>query len=462
VPADEAGTALARPPWVSVSRPETVAKEARPVSSRRIFAQVLAGAAVVVVFVSVVGAFASGRLAERQAVNDAARVTDLLADAVVQPALDDALVKGDAAAVARFDTVVRAHVLGRSVVRVKLWTPDGRIVYSDDAQAIGLTFPFDGEEQRLLTHPTILAQVSDLGRPENRFEQGLGKLLEVYRPVWTPTGQPLLFETYSQYSTVTDRSGQLWRGFAGVTLSSLLLLVVLLVPILWRLLDRLKQTQQQREGLLQHAVDASDQERRRIAGSLHDGVVQELAATSFVVAGAAEQADRDGAAELAGGLRSAAAAVRQSIGGLRSLLVDIYPPNLASAGLEPALQDLAESLRARGVDVRLAVEAGAAARLSADQERLVFRVAQECLRNAARHASAGVVHLELRVEEHDVVLVVRDDGVGFDPAQVLDAPESGHFGVRVLADVAARGGAELQVASAPGLGARWRLLVPVA
>ena len=94
---------------------------------------------------------------------------------------------------------------------------------------------------------------------------------------------------------------ELWRGFAGVTLSSILLLVVLLLPIVWRLLDRSRQGQQRREALLQRSVDASDDERRRIAGTLHDGVVQDLVATAYGLAGAAERtrtADPAAAAEL--------------------------------------------------------------------------------------------------------------------------------------------------------------------
>ena len=82
------------------------------------------------------------------------------------------------------------------------------------------------------------------------LERGNGKLLEVYRPVWTASGRPLLFETYFRYGTVTQRAGQLWRGFAGITLSSLLLLMVFLIPIFLTLMRRL----QTRTGAAGHAV----------------------------------------------------------------------------------------------------------------------------------------------------------------------------------------------------------------
>jgi two-component system NarL family sensor kinase len=448
------------PGWVSVSAGSIGRDQQRPVRTGRIVAQVVAAAVIVVVLVSLLGAFASRKLAEQEAVHDAANTTDLLADAVVQPAITDELAAMDPAAIASFDAVVRAHVLGSSIVRVKVWTPDGTIVYSDEPRVIGDTFTLGEEEQGVLTHPVTRAEISDLSKPENRFETGHDRLLEVYRPVWTSSGQPMLFETYAKYDAVTSRTGDLWRGFAGITLTSLLLLVALLIPVLWRLIDRLRSAQSQRELLLQHAVDASADERQRIAANLHDGVVQELAASSFAVAGAAGQAQALGHPGLASHLNEVVATVRASISGLRSLLVDIYPPNLRTAGLYTALDDLSTALRARDVEVTIDVPSELAERLDDDQERLVFRVAQECLRNTAKHAGAQHVSVTLGTEGKSIVLVVADDGRGFDPATVLADPEHGHFGLRILGDLASSAGAALDVASAPGEGTRWRLTLP--
>jgi two-component system NarL family sensor kinase len=450
----------AEPAWISVSAGSARSAQQRPVRTGRIVAQVIAAAAVVVVLVTVLGSIASRKLAEQEAVHDAANTTDLLADAVVQPAITDALAAMDPAAIASFDAVVRAHVLGSSIVRVKVWTPDGKIVYSDEPRVIGETFVLGEDERDVLTDPVTRAEISDLSKPENRFETGQKRLLEVYRPVWTPTGQPLLFETYARYDTVTSRTSDLWRGFAGITLTSLLLLIALLLPVLWRLIDRLRTAQTQREQLLQHAVDASADERQRIAANLHDGVVQELAASSFAVAGAAGQAQSLGHPGLAHQLNEVVTTVRASISGLRSLLVDIYPPNLRTAGLYTALDDLATALRARDVVVTIDVPDDVATRLSEDDERLIFRVAQECLRNTAKHAGATNVLVSLTRSSGAIVLIVADDGRGFDPSTLLNDPERGHFGLRILGDLAASSGAALDVASAPGEGTRWRLTLP--
>jgi two-component system, NarL family, sensor kinase len=444
--------------WLVVSRPrvEHVDSVRRPT---RLVALVAIGAVLVLVVAAVVGVLAARRLAERQAVNDAANTADLLAEAVVQPILTDATPSGDPATVAALDAALKEYVSASALVRVKVWTRDGRIVYSDEPRLIGQRFDLDEEERGVFARPRTVAEVSDLDKPENRYERGRGRLLEAYRPVWTPSGTPLLFETYSPYTEVDRRAGQLWRGFAGVTISSLLLFAALLIPLIWQLLTRLRTAQAQRERLLERTVEASEDERRRIAGTLHDGVVQELAATSFTVAGAAARAEASGEAALAADLTTAAGTLRDTIGGLRTLLVDIYPPTLERAGILEVLRDLAGTLRARDIAVDLTlpdVDPG----LGPDGDRLLFRIAHECLENVRRHASATHVSLVLEHTAEAVVLEIADDGVGFDAGAAMARPAEGHFGLRVLADVASQAGAELAVSSAPAAGCRWRLTVP--
>ena len=447
--------------WSTLST--TSARSARDASvhPRRIVVQLMLGVLGVLLVVGLVGSLASRRLAEREAVNDAANTADVLAEAVIQPAVTQDLLTGSPAAVSAMDKVVHERVLGPNVVRVKLWSTDGTVLYADEPRLVGRTFSLSSEQRQVLSSPRTTAEVSDLSRSENQFESG-DRLLEVYRPVWSPRGSEMLFEMYAPYDQVGQRAAELWRGFAGVTLSSLLLLVVLVAPILWRLLERLRRAQGQRELLLERAVDASAEERRRIAASLHDGPVQELAATSFAVSGAAARAESAGERPLASELAVAATSVRSSIRSLRSLLVDIYPPSLEGAGLEVALTDLVQSIRGRDLDIRLDLDPAAQLRLDPERQRLVYRVAQECLRNAAKHAGPCTVAVTLYREDDDVLLDVLDDGAGFAGRPWADAADQTHFGVRVMADLASSAGALLQVASAPGRGTHWRLVVPLA
>jgi len=448
--------------WVTLASPDVEVSSEPPLRMRRIVSQLAVGVVLVLVAVTVGGTLAARRLAEREAVNDAANTADVLADVVVQPSLTDKLMAGDKKAVKKFDTLVNERILGDQVVRVKLWGKDGSILYSDQPELIGDKFPLGAEEREVLEKPRTVAEISDLNRPENGLDRKIGnKLVEVYRPVWTPSGKQALFEIYTPYNQVSQRTGQLWRGFAGVTLSSLLLFMVLLAPLVWHLLRRVRRAQRQRELLLERAVDASATERRRIAATLHDGPVQDLAATSFVIAGAAAQARATGQTAVVDELGSVSASVRTSIRALRSLLVDIYPASLAQAGLGAALADLAQSVRAQGLEVHVDTDDDLG--LEPDQERLVYRVAQETLRNAAKHAAPCTVTITLyRMPEADnaVVLDVVDDGNGFDVMERVAHPAPGHFGLQLLADVATTGGALIQVASAPGRGTHWRLQVP--
>ncbi len=417
--------------------------------------QLVAGLVLVLGTVGVLGTLAAQRLAEREAVNDAANTADVLARAVVQPAMDRRLLDGEPASIAAMDKVIRERVMGPDVVRVKLWGTDGTVLYADEPQLIGRTFTLSDAQQEVLSSPKTLAEVSTLEEAENEFEPG-DRLVEVYRPVWTADGTEVLFEMYSAYGPVRERANQLNRGFAGVMLSSLLLLIVLMSPILWGLLARVRSAQQQRELLLEQAVDASRDERRRIAASLHDGPVQDLVATSFAVAGAAARAEAARNHALAEELSGLSGTVRGSIRVLRTLLVDIYPPSLVGSGLTSAFVDLRQTLEPKGISIHIDVDEVAAQALSADQQRLVYRVAQEGLRNVAEHAAPCAATLRLARAGTDIVLDLVDDGPGFDPA-LLTRPRAGHFGLRVLADLATDAGAVLEVASAPGQGTRWRL-----
>jgi two-component system NarL family sensor kinase len=441
------------PGWVLLAS----ADDRRPPASasrRRVFAWLVAVSLVVVSVVAVLGITAARQLAESEAVSDDAKTTELVAAALVSPALLDGLQRSDPDAIAVIDEVVRDHVLSTSIVRVKIWARDGTILYSDEPRLIGQQFELGEDELEAFADDAVHAEVTDLDEPENVYEEDGGKLLEAYRQLSLPDGSPVLFESYFQYDDVDSRAAQIWSGFAAIMLGSLLLLVILLIPVIWRLLRELGAQQRQREALLSRSLDASESERRRIAGQLHDGVVQDFAATAFSLAGLAERAATiDG--PLAADIRATAATVRGGIGGLRSLLVDIYPPSLAVEGLVPALNDLASALRARGVAVAISVQEGV--QLAPETERLIYRIAHECLTNVLKHASADSVALRVRESAGRVTLSVSDDGVGFDATKGLAASGEGHFGLRVMRDVAVDGGARLALRSAPGAGTEWLL-----
>ena len=174
--------------------------------------QLALGALAVFTLVVVGTSFAASRLAEREAVNDAAHTTDLLAEAVVQPALDDALLTGDAAASTRSTASCATACCPTASSGSSSGSPTARSSTPTSRGWSGQRFALGEEERDVLAAPADPRRGLRPDRPENEFERGQGKLLEVYRPVWTPTGRQLLFETYSPYDAGDQRTGQLWRG----------------------------------------------------------------------------------------------------------------------------------------------------------------------------------------------------------------------------------------------------------
>jgi signal transduction histidine kinase len=282
--------------------------------------------------------------------------------------------------------------------------------------------------------------------------------LEVYLPVRTPSGERLLFEAYFRYGAVSSAGRKIWRSFAPISIGALVALELVQVPIAWALARRLRDRQRERERLLQRAIEVSDLERRRIAGDLHDGVVQDLAGVAYSLAGSSRGRELPPAtAEL---LDQSAARVRDSIKSLRTLLVDIYPAKLADAGLESALADLLTGVTNRGTLATLETE-GPVESLSEPVAALLYRAAQEALRNVVTHAHARSVTVRVAVVADTATLDVADNGVGFDSGAAGASAQDGHFGLRGLTDRVADAGGVVQVLSAPSEGTRVLVKVPL-
>ncbi|MFL6034878.1 MAG: sensor histidine kinase [Gaiellaceae bacterium] len=425
---------------------------------RRLFLQFALSGLLAMLVVALLATIVLRRAGESESVRDARRLTEVLGRSVVEPNLDDGVVRGNRVQLATFDRLVHQRVLRSPVVRVKVWDATGRIVYSDEPRLVGSRYPLGDDELATLKGAGVDAGISDLSAPENRYERPNRKLLEVYMPVHTPSGRPLLFETYLSFSDVAASGRKVWLTFLPALVVALLMLWLLQLPIALSLARRLRRAHAEREALLLRALNASDTERRVIAADRHDGVVQDLAGTSDALAVAAENVDVTPTNEVARALRSGADATRQSMRQLRSLLVEIYPPNLRDAGLEPALNDLAARAVARGVAVDVDVADGL--RPSDAVERLVFRTAQEALRNVVEHAGAETCSIEVDANGRGVVLVVADNGRGFERAVLDDRRAQGHLGLALLADQAADLGGSLDIDSTPGAGTRVTLTVP--
>lgn len=383
---------------------------------------------------------ASVAVAQEQSVNDARTTAQWLARTVVEPRLDDGLKTGKPARMAELDAAFSASISGSDVKAIRLWNEDGVIIYSNDPRLIGERFPMPGA-----IAGEAVQGMADPGRPENRYLDPGANWVQVSLPVVGEDGSRYLFQISKLQASLRQEARDVWVAFAPLLAGSMVLLAALLVLLAVRMAKRISAELRTREELLQRAVDASETERSRIAADLHDGTVQQLAGLSFALAGLAARAEASGDPDTAQRLNEAAGTTRNSVRELRTLLVDIYPPNLDTSGLAPAIGDLLKGLPA-GVTVEsVLVEP---VDISPRARAALYRVAREAIANVAKHAGASRLVVTLQEGPDTVVLRVDDDGRGFDP----DAERSGHLGLRLMDDLVTAIGGRLTVETAPGSG----------
>jgi signal transduction histidine kinase len=165
----------------------------------------------------------------------------------------------------------------------------------------------------------------------------------------------------------------------------------------------------------QRIVAAQDAERRRLERDIHDGAQQHLVALTIQLrlVRVVLAKDPDRAARLLAALRPAAAQARQT---LAELAGGVYPPRLAGEGLAAAL-----AARAESAPLPVTVSADGVGRYVPEIEAAAYFCALEALQNALKYSAGTRVAIELAAGGGELVLVVRDDGGGFDPAQVTAA-----------------------------------------
>ena len=194
-------------------------------------------------------------------------------------------------------------------------------------------------------------------------------------------------------------------------------------------------------------VSAREEERRRLAAELHDSVGQELVALKYALENTLSAASSGASVKAAGALAVASAQCQELIREVRNICQGLYPPTLESLGLSAALNQLVAYYQTCGVDVVVACEPDVQdARFDHEVEIALFRIVQEAVTNAVRHAEASHVEVGLRRDGDRLRLTVCDDGVGFDPARAADRG----LGLGTMKQRANAAGGELAIHSRPG------------
>jgi two-component system NarL family sensor kinase len=213
--------------------------------------------------------------------------------------------------------------------------------------------------------------------------------------------------------------------------------------------DRIRALAASRGALVAQAMHAEERARRQLAYVLHDEVVQTLLSTVQDLK-AAERGR-------AGCVTRARETLDATVAQLRREIAGLHPHQLESLGLGAAIEEVAQQ-KARMGGFRVAVDVAPEA--AAIHDDLVLSLARELLQNAARHAGAETVRVDVGLEDGAVVLRCADDGCGVDPVRRERAVREGHLGLAACTERVEAIGGTFEVVTGPGVGTVVRAVLP--
>jgi PAS domain S-box-containing protein len=228
-----------------------------------------------------------------------------------------------------------------------------------------------------------------------------------------------------------------------------------------RVLERteaLAGSRQRLRALLSDLTLAEERERRRLAVELHDYLAQTLTLSRMRLTKASNLADSSVLKEL---IREARLSVDESLTYTRTLMAELSPRLLYDVGLAAALRWLGERMGRHGLRVTVSGEPDRLV-LPEDQAILVFQCVREVLWNVVKHANATTVTLTYSAGRGELILVVTDDGKGFDPKVVVRGGATGtQFGLFSVRERFELEEGRLEIESSPGRGSRVTMRLPI-
>jgi signal transduction histidine kinase len=228
-----------------------------------------------------------------------------------------------------------------------------------------------------------------------------------------------------------------------------------------RLHTTLRERESRVSDLLAAVIRAQEQERRRIAGDIHDGFLQDLSALflraeiakSHVTGGRLEEA-----AEVLASLQEM---VRSQMKGVRDFILQVRPPALDEVGVGPTLRMMVEQIGTeKGIEATFDDRTGPG-RLPRPLETIIYRTAQEALRNVVLHAQATKVWVDMSLGEREVTLTVRDDGRGITAEDASGHARRTHYGIETMRERVELAGGRLHVGPWAGGGTEVVAVIPI-
>jgi PAS domain S-box-containing protein len=212
-----------------------------------------------------------------------------------------------------------------------------------------------------------------------------------------------------------------------------------------------KQVEAQRIELLRRLVNAQEDEQRRISRELHDQLGQSLAALLLGLKALKNSVRDESTIESIQRLQEVTTRIADE---MHSLIRELRPTALDDLGLQTALANYLEEWAERSnITIDFHSNGLLNQRLGSQLESTIYRIVQEALNNVIKHANAENVSIILEKRENRVLVIIEDDGVGFDTEALLKTPtRNGRFGLLGMQERAALVGGSLSIESTPGIG----------
>jgi len=447
----------------------------------------IANLAILLVAGLVVGAWVGNQL-ERSIVDRTASVTALYVASIIEPTVAGLADGGElsAEAAATLDIHLDSSPLAERVRSLRLWSRDGEVIYSPDAELIGRNFPVEHNLAQAW-QGQVVSGMDDLSGEENAWERARwNRLLEMYIPVRERGSDRIIAvaEFYLPPSEIDRQVNEARMSTWALVTLAIVISAVLLSSLVKRGSDTIQRqevalTQQVGEltnvleqnavlservhSAAQRTTTLNERSMRRVSSDLHDGPGQMLSLALLRLDGLRKRADH-GQPPSAEELAEVERALQETMADMRSVAAGLRLPELAPMDAQAVASRAVEDHRRRsGSSVSLAMR-DVPEVVPLPVKIALFRALQESLSNATRHGRSEHVRVEIAGGSDSQLdrtpgleLIVSDDGTGFEPASLGSSAGLGLAGIREQAEIL---GGSFSINSAPGVGTELRVWWP--